>query len=323
MRWLRSPSARAKSHFWFHLATVLDAGRSLPASLGTWAGRGRIGAAARALAAAAEEGVPLADAMAARPELFDPVESALVRAGEMSGTLGAACRSLAARFEREAEFRRGLLAPLGYPAFLVHFALLALPIPTIVSAGLGSYLWTVGGSLFVLYGGALGAIVLHFALEESLGYGRFVRSLPFVGRAIRALAYARFARSLAALHGAGLPFDRALPVAGETLGIAAWGEEVRRAARAVGEGATVGAAVARLPAVPFEVTTAVEVGETSGSLEETLSRAAADLESQGSAALTRLAKILPVAVFLLVGTWIGVKIVSSWAGMYGGFGAVR
>jgi len=282
-----------------------------------WAGRGRIGSASRALAAAAEEGVPLADAMAARPDLFDPVESALVHAGEMSGTLVSACRSLASRFEKEAEFRRSLLAPLAYPAFLVHFALIALPIPTIVSEGLGSYLRTVGGSLFVLYGGAIGAILLHLLLEENPRYGRLVRSLPFVGRAIRALAYARFARALAALHGAGLSFDRALAAAGEALGIAAWAEEARRAAHAVGEGETVGAAVARLPSVPFEVASAVEVGEASGSLEETLSRAASDLEAQGGASLARLAKILPVVVFLLVGAWIGAKIVSSWTKMYG------
>jgi type II secretory pathway component PulF len=285
-----------------------------------WSGRGRVGAAARALAQATAAGSPLAEAMEARPELFDALEAAIVRAGEISGTLAAACRSLARRFERETEFRRGLLAPLAYPAFLVHFAIVALPVPTIVSGGFGSYAWTVGGSLFALYGAGIGLVVLHFALEEDRRYGRLLRSLPMLGRAMRLLAYARFARALAALHGAGVAFDRALPVAGETLGVAAWAAEVRREAAAVREGEPLGAAVARLPAVPFEVAAAAEVGEASGSLEETLSRAASDLEDRGCEALARLSKILRVAIFLLVAGWIAARVVLSWMKMYGPLG---
>src|SRR5262245_66226081 len=63
-------------------------------------------------------GSSLSDAMARHRAWFDPVEHAIVAAGQHSGALAASLRSLAERQERAGELSGKLIGALSYPAIV-------------------------------------------------------------------------------------------------------------------------------------------------------------------------------------------------------------
>src|SRR5215470_11459917 len=71
------------------------------------------------LHAALLSGESLADAVAAYPTLFPPMYAALVRVGEVSGTLDQVLDMLGAERARSEQMRRKLTDAMQYPAFVL------------------------------------------------------------------------------------------------------------------------------------------------------------------------------------------------------------
>jgi type II secretory pathway component PulF len=309
----RRPRPREKASFYFRLATLLEAGIPVFQALRQAGGSKRIFDVTTILTAAASRGEPISSAMPNEPALFDPVEIALIRTGEEAGKLGECCSALATRFEAEQQDLDEFHAGVRYPVFLLHFAILVLPLPVIFQKGLGAYAASAIGCLAVLYGVVSALLLLHSAYRSEPRYASVLDSLPLLGRLRRLRAEARFARTFAAVHSAGLPFERCLTLASEASGLPERAGDVGLAAHALRQGAPLGQAVTLLPWLSADLVAAFSVGEKAGRLEESVGKVAQDLDRRARLAADRVRKTLPIVVYLLIAFWIAWHIVTGFS----------
>src|ERR1700744_4035126 len=116
------PSAAEITTFTRDLALLLKAGARLDAALELLSSDsdvGRLRPVVGKLRAALLSGESLADAVASHPVLFPPMYGALVRVGEVSGTLDQVLDLLGTERTRSEEMRRKLTDAMQYPIFVL------------------------------------------------------------------------------------------------------------------------------------------------------------------------------------------------------------
>ena len=213
-----------------------------------------------------------------RTGLFSPAELALLSAGEKRGNIDESLFAMADAVEARRQDRAKLIKGLAYPAFLLAFAGCVLPVPTIITDGVLSYLSVaIWAPLFV---GGLTAYVLFVLprLNPSSKMRsmprRFAMSLPFFGRAFQRGTHATFLDVLGKGISAGMPLPTALQAA--ILG----SDNPRLISReakmmaALSGGATLADTLHASRQFENQVIAAVAQGEITGKLDKVLPRAA-------------------------------------------------
>src|SRR3984893_845801 len=124
--WFGRPSAAEITTFTRDLALLLKAGARLDAALELLSNDsdvGRLRPVVGKLRAALLGGESLADAVANHPALFPPMYGALVRVGEVSGTLDQVLEMLGPERARSEQMRRKLTDAMQYPLFVLIAAI--------------------------------------------------------------------------------------------------------------------------------------------------------------------------------------------------------
>lgn len=293
---------RARRVFYDGLASMLGAGIPVRSALDQLAAKagGSFGEAARHLRAAAEAGRPLADGMAERPAAFPRFHAELVRAGEASGTVDRAFRSLAAG-EAEAERTAGrVFARVIYPLLVLHFAAVPVNIGLLVQGRTGGFAAAVLGwwiPIWIVLG--LGWWLWRRA-RSSTAVGTVLLALPFLGGMLRDRALLRWARVLAALDDAGLDPAAAAERAAAAAGWAALEGPLALPAASLRAGSSRVEAFAPAPLpVPFRA--ALARGEQTGTVAESLGREADALEHSLESRGESLVAVLPVIATVIAG----------------------
>jgi general secretion pathway protein F len=270
------------------------------------------------------EGSALADAMAATG-VFPDLYIGMVRAGEAGGALETVLDRLADYLESQVRLRNKVTSIILYPAMMLLFAIVVvgvlvtvvLPQITQLLSSLNQPLpfytrWIIAMSHFArdfwwAIAGLAVAVVLIFRTLIRTERGRSVYDrvrlrLPVVGRLVRLLGIARFARTLSTLLSGGLPITRALQTAGEVAGNTVLAKAIDAARTSITEGASVAQPLRASGEFPPMVTQMIEVGEQSGELESMLAKVSDTYEEQVETTVTRLTALLePILILLMVG----------------------
>jgi type IV pilus assembly protein PilC len=238
-------------------------------------------------------GAALSDAFGAHAELFSGVYTASLVAGERSGSLDTVLRRFVAYSKVLDTVRRRTLSALLYPAILVVLALLlvAIIVVRVVPAFAGFYTsfdqelplvtqWIVAVSDLVLANlwlvlGAIALSVFGFLSwvrrpGQRARFDRWLLRLPVLGPIAHKFATSQIARTLAALIGGGIPLVNALDTAATSTGNRHLGDELRYVAGRVREGRGFAATLLERQVVPDVAIKMIEVGESTGSLQEML-----------------------------------------------------
>lgn len=307
------------------LATLIRASLPVEEALGTVARqteKPRVRSVLIAVRTRVMEGQDLASAMAAFPRVFPDLYRTTVAAGEQSGRLDLVLERLAEYTEGRHALRQKILLALFYPiiltvvALLVTLALLAYVVPEVVQvfSGIGQELpWLTrfligisdrlreGWLAFLVIG--IGALWLFRTLlqRESwrLRYHGFLLRLPVIGRLIRGLNAARFARTMSILSSSGVPLLEALRTGAAVIGNLPMRQAVEEAAQRIREGSGVGQALERSGYFPPMTVHLIRSGESSGRLNEMLQQAA---ESQERELEARIAMAVGIFEPLLIVT---------------------
>jgi len=306
----------ARARFWEGLATMLQAGiplRQTLAHIDASPPRGFSGPVA-AMKAAVDAGRPLADGMEAVSAEFARFEIEVVRAAEASGTLDRAARLLADAAESAERSRRRVIGALLYPSAVLLFVPVPLNVHHLVQ---GRPLAFLGGCLLYaspLLALAAGGLLLLRAARHGKGAARLLLALPLAGGILRDAALVRWAQAYAALDDAGVAADVAASRAAAACGIAALEEPLAAPAAALRVGRSRREAFAAAP-LPPDLLAALVQGETSGTLAESLRRAAGGLEARLRTRVDAAIALLPVAATILAGAavlWVALKIVGGY-----------
>jgi type IV pilus assembly protein PilC len=318
-------SLKDQSLFYRQLYTLLNSGVALYQAFEMLSNPGQtpnaqlrrvVGELARDILA----GRRLSEGMERYPWLFDKMQRRMVEAGEAGGLLVEIIKRLADYLEREYEIRQHLKRQTLYPMLVLLMLILVLPINMPLT--LGGYLRDLTQLvLFIGVGGVVLWLVARVFLASRGGrefYDQVKLALPIIGKLIRKLAAARFARCLAALYGAGVPIASALALAGESSGNHALELQSQRMVPAVERGMSVAQVLTASNFFPPMFTGMVSTGESTGNLDTMLDKAADFYEEEAAHATTQLMVILGVVLLVGVGICVLFKVLSFYTGMFRG-----
>ncbi|HCA23716.1 MAG TPA: type II secretion system protein GspF [Pseudomonas sp.] len=314
------------------MATLARAGLPIEEVLATVARQSespRVRSALTAVRTRVMEGLPLAHALGEFPSVFPVIYRTTIAAGEQAGRLDLVLERLADNVEAQNAMRQKIQLAMFYPAILtcvallVTVALLTYVVPEVVKVfdGMNQELPLLTRSLIavsdtlrdwgilillVLVGLVYGARTLLKKPAYQRRWHDFMLRLPLIGRLTRGLNTARFARTLNILAGSGVPLLDALNMSASVISNLPMREAVSAAAQRVREGAGVGLALERSGYFPAMTLSLIKSGESSGTLDSMLERAA---ETQERELEARIAMVMGVFEPLLILTMGAVVLV--------------
>ncbi|MEO6212131.1 MAG: type II secretion system F family protein [Vicinamibacterales bacterium] len=279
-----------------------------------------------------ESGAALADAMKKHPKTFDALYSNMIAAGEAGGILDTILKRLAVYIEKNVKLKGEVKSAMIYPiavitiAAIVVAAILWKVIPTFASlfAGLGaelplptrivmraSDLLVAYGWLLILALGLIGyAIKKYYATERGrLVLDAVLLKTPILGSILRKVAVARFCRTLSTLLASGVPILDGLDITARTAGNAIIEDAIQVTRTSIERGETISAPLRETNVFPSMVVQMINVGETTGALDEMLSKIADFYEEEVDTAVAGLLTLMePVMIALLGGVVGGIVI---------------
>jgi general secretion pathway protein F len=328
-------SSRALAMITRQLATLITV-CPLEEALRTLIAQTEAPAARRVLAethAGVLEGLRLSAAMARLPRAWPPLYRAMIAAGESSGSLPEILTRLADVQEREQAVRGRIITALVYPAALALVALVVvaalmtfvvprvveqfssmnqtLPLLTQIVIGASSLMQSFGWLMLLLLLGA--GVALWRALQVErfrLGFDRWVLSLPLIGRLIRDLHAARFARMLSTMLDSGLPVYEGLGIVAPTIRNRVLRRATLDMAAAIREGGALSAAMRRVGVFPPILVSMATSGENAGRLGVMLERAADFLEREFNTFTAVALSLMEPAIIIVMGAVVAVIVLS-------------
>jgi general secretion pathway protein F len=313
------------------LATLLTAGLPLVTALSGVLEQVKKPALRRVLSQVRErvnEGSSLSVALAEHPAVFPSVYSAMIHAGESSGTLELVMERLADFGEQQMAIQRKIRANLAYPTLMVGVGLLvvfflmtyvipkitrifvetkrALPLPTVLLIHISALFQKVWPLLVLLV--VLAWIAARFYVRTEKGrrlYDRSLLRLPIAGGIVLRVFIARITRTLGTLLGNGVPLLTALEIVRSLVSNVILGEVLDEARQEISEGATITTPLAREGVFPPTVIQMISVGEQSGNLEGMLFKIADIYEAEVETKITTLTSLLEPVLILVLGALVG------------------
>ena len=334
------------------LSTMTDAGTPIRSCLQVLE-RQREGKHGRALAevvklvrADIENGAPLSDALARRPEWFDEFYVSMVRAGEAGSSLPMVLERLADATESRSRLRRRIRSAMAYPtavACLIGLTVIAmltyliptfsgifadlkgsLPLPTRIVILL-SHVMTAYLPLVVF-----GVVAFLWLLRRwrrtpagELRFDQIKLRLPVFGKLATLAALARFSRSLAVLVHTGVPAVDAISVASSTAGSRVVSDAATASARSVSNGGRLSDGLAKHPVFTDVVVQMVSVGEDTGSLDEMLVKVADMYELQVNTTVDSLTSLLEPLLIVAMGLVVGGMLLAVYLPMFKAISLVK
>jgi type II secretory pathway component PulF len=314
-----SLSLREKQSLYHSLGQLLRSGVPLPGALANLAQTA--GGSQRRLLSRLREAVGAGRTVgeglsAARPEVSE-MEVGIVSAVERAGRMEQGMAQLAGYFEALAVAREGILKKCAYPVFVLHFGILILALPTLITGGgLAAYLRQTLGVLALVYGIALVfALLIPLLIDagaRSAACDSLLRMLPLIGKIRRAFAVARFCATYGMQLNAGINVMDALQAAQRASRSGLIRATVRGAVPEVRNGAQVGSLLTASGAFPEPMTRAFCVGEQTGELDQELVRLAADYQAEALNRLENAAEWLPRLFYIAIMLYTGYSIVTLY-----------
>lgn len=314
------------------LATVSPLEEAL-FTIGSQAGRPDVRHALLETHAQLVEGRRLSEAMESVPGAFPPLYRAMVAAGEGSGSLPVILERLADMLESQQQLRSRLTTALVYPAALavtatlVVTALMTFVVPKVVDQfesmgrvlpfltraiiAVSEFLVTWGLPLLAL--GAVAAVAAALALRRPatrLRVDRWLLRVPLLGRLLRDVHAALFARTLATMVSSGMPLMEGLAATARTVQNRALREATEGMVAAIREGGSLSSAMRAAAIFPPTLLYMASSGEDSGRLAPMLDRAADYLDREFSTFTSVVLSLLEPAIIIALGGVITLIVLS-------------
>ena len=273
-------------------------------------------------------GTSFADALREHPHVFDRLYVAVIRAGELSGSLPQVLDTLTVYLEKTADLRRKVKGAIAYPIVILTVALLVvfvmvvkivpifqgvyaranatLPAPTRLLVAISN---TVRDSaLTVLVVLILVVIGIFAALQSEVGrrlFDRFKLNVPLFGTLIRKAIMARVCRTLSVLLNSGIPLIEAMETVSKVAGNKVVEEAMATATQRMRDGGTIAETLRETGQFPSMVTQLVATGEESGTLPGMLAKAALYYEQQVDSAVATLSTLIEPIMIVIMGAIAG------------------
>lgn len=290
------PGLKDIQNFTNQLAVMLKAGISIRAAIEAISGQvenTRFRRILQAVRADVESGKPFSESLARHPKVFGPLYVNMVRASELSGSLGTMLQRIASHLAQQAETRSMVRGAMIYPAilgvmsvgatiFLLTFVLPRfatvfrgkeelLPKPTKMLLSLSGFLqhqWYL-----VVLGVAALAVGAFLFVRTPVGrekWDALKLRLPLMKKMLRSLYITRGLHTMSELIQAGVPMLETLSITADVSGNLPYKRMWMTVHDAVKQGSKIAPPLARHRLLPTNVVQMISAGEDSGKLGEVL-----------------------------------------------------
>lgn len=287
-----------------------------------------------------EAGNPLAKSMAKYPKVFNEMFTSMIDIGEISGNLDKVLMQLSEQMQRDYDLIKKVKGAMYYPVVvllaMVGIAVMLvivvmpkliaifesfeadLPWSTELMINATNYMlsdWPIVlGALIALI------IVVIVLLRTKGGKGTMSRvglRIPKVGKIIKEVNTARFARALSSMLKSGVPVVKALEITSRSLGNTQYREALLESSKVVKKGDSLSLGLAKYANIlPPVVNQIISVGEQTGTLDEVLDEIASFYEAEVDQDLKNISSIIEPVLMLILGAGVAVVAISVISPIY-------
>ncbi len=330
------------------LGTLLDAGVTLVRALNIIAEEEGLEPRYRSIymdiLALIRQGIPLSEAMEQQGSAFPVLLVSMIRSAEANGNIAQTAKRMAQHYEKERRLNGKVTSAMIYPMILTSLLVVviifiltymvpqfddifkemeSLPWPTVVLLGVSDGLkkhWPV-----VLGAIVIAAVIIHLIMRipaVQLGKDSLKLKMPVIGKLLRRIYTARFARTLSSLYGSGLPIVTSLQIGKSTIGNSYIESQFDAVIAKVRSGESLSAALSEIDGFIKKLASTILVGEETGSLDDMLDSTAESLDFEAEKALEKMVSLLEPLLIVIMGIVIGFVVVAVILPIYQSYSTI-
>ena len=282
-------------------------------------------------------GYTLSEAMHLQNKTFPDLLINMIASGEASGQLERVSDKMASHYEKEHRLASRAKSAMTYPIILLIVTigavlllfLLVLPNLFTMFEGMdelpGITKFMINTSIFMQnywYVVIIAALIIIFLIQLLLAISRvryyfdlFKLRAPIMGKLLKIIYTARFARTLSSLYSSGIPMLRALEITATIINNKYIAEQFNDVIMNVRNGESLAIAIGKIDGFDKKLTTTVMIGEESGRLDSMLESTAGAFDYEAEIALDKLVQMIqPVMIVVMAGI-IGLVMISVFLPM--------
>lgn len=290
------------------------------------------------------QGIALSTTMERLFPAFPPLLIYMFKAAESSGNLDITALNLADQYTRENQLEENTKSALVYPKILMalivgvvlvifgfvmpKFQELFDQMPSLppttrflmwISDFVANY-W-----LGIIIAGALIMFASRILLSVSairMVVDTIKTKAPLVGKLNKTIYSARFARTLSSLYSAGIPVDRCISIAKQTIGNMYVEKQFDDVSKAIQGGEALSDAIDKVDGFIKKLPSVIRVGEETGMLDKMLISIANDLDFKAAQALSRLVKYIEPVTIVIMAVVVGFVMIGVITPIYQSYAAI-
>ncbi|MFY7930076.1 MAG: type II secretion system F family protein [Oligoflexus sp.] len=294
---------------------------------------------------AIEQGSTLTDALEPYPQIFDSLYVAMARAGEASGRLDVILRQLVSYIEKAAKLKAQLKSAMAYPVIIVVVAvgvvalLLAFVVPNFAKQfaesgqeipGLTQIVIDMSNMLTDHWMEIIGTLIASvFGLRYWLGtdsgkaiFDKYILKAPLLGDVMTKIAVGRFCSTMSTMMSSGVAILEALSICASSSGNKTIEQFVLGVRESISKGSTFSEPLGQSELFPRMVVSMVAVGESTGTLDETLKKVTDIYEEEVDNSIAAMMSMIEPLMIVVIGGIVGFIVIAMYLPIFGMAGTI-
>lgn len=289
-------------------------------------------------------GNALSDAIAEQGDAFPPLFINMIRSAEVSGNMDKVAMQMADYYDKEYRLSGKIKSSMTYPKILGVMIVLVviiimgyvipqfnsmfesmdkLPLATSILLGISNFIkkrWYV--LLFAAVVIYLVTKLLFSMPKMKYQKDKFLVNMPKIGKLMRIIYTARFARTLSSLYSAGISIINCLTIARTTIGNTYIEAQFDGVIAEVRAGGNLSEALDKVDGFTKKLISSVKVGEETGALDQMLVSIADQMEFDSEMALDKLVAMLEPLMIVVMAVVVGFIMIAIIKPIYGSYQAI-
>ncbi|WP_414733111.1 type II secretion system F family protein [Acetobacterium carbinolicum] len=273
-----------------------------------------------------QRGNTLSYAMEATGGSFPELLINMYKSGEASGQMEGTARKMADHYEKEHKLRGKIKSAMTYPIILFFITIMVviliftlilpqfftlfegieLPAITQLMINISNsmttywYIYLIGTLILIVLGSFLITVP---SVKKALD--QFKLKIPQIGKLMKIIYTARFARTLSSLYSSGLAMINALTISGDTIGNTYLQSQFPHAIEQVRNGEPLSASIQTIEGFDAKLVSTIYIGEESGNLDDMLESVADSFDYEAEMATTRLVTFIEPIMIIIMAVIVG------------------
>jgi type IV pilus assembly protein PilC len=255
----------------------------------------------------------------------------MVKDGEVSGNLQKSLNDLADNIEKNYDLSNKLKSAMYYPGFifsamiLVGFAMMTFVIPKLMvilketdvvlplqtriliwtSDIFAAYWWVIGPAII----GLVVALVYYVKTEDGRReFDQLILKVPIISKILKNIYIARFSENLTSLLKSGLTINVALMITSDVIGNEVYREAIREVVGDIKKGDKIGDAFERYGIFPPIVIQMIQVGESTGRIDYTLSKITEFYTKEADTMVKNFSSLIEPVIMVVLAIGVGILV---------------